>query len=442
MQENKGNKIIEHGSKSSQENGEIAKVSAEKNNALVDKAAPHQDEQNTLIQQSKVIDATKDLEENKTNVFTKIKNWWFNLKYKVKLYIVSVLLPVFFYMIYNLLIASPMYISEAKFAIRTISATSGGVDFASQIFNVPTTSMQEAKIVEDYLKSPDIIQAINQELDVIKHYTNSSYDIISRLSSSPTFDDIITFWEKVSLVKVNNDSNVITFSIRAYSPDMAHSIVTNALVQCEKLINSMNERARHDALLLAQNEVDVAKNKFDQAQNALKEFRNQHQDLDLKTTATGLQSLIIELEGQATSIRTQIAEALAYMQEDAPSIKALRSKLSGVEQQLEREREKVTSLSTQGQSINTLAGLYESLTIDVEFARKQLEFAMTSLEKAKIEVMSQNLYVVNIAKPSLPDESLYPKPLLYTLYLLIALNLMWAIISVIIAAIKEHLGLV
>ncbi|WP_172458033.1 capsule biosynthesis protein [Anaerobiospirillum thomasii] len=335
-----------------------------------------------------------------------------------------------------------MYISEAKFAVRTISPTTGGIDFASQIFNVPSTSMQEAKIVEDYLKSPDVVHVINQELDVLKHYTSSSYDWFSRLTSNPTSDDVITFWKKISLVKVNNDSSVISLSVRAYTPEMAHSIVSNALMQCEKLINSMNERARHDALLLAQNEVDVAKNKFDQAQNALKEFRNQHQDLDLKTTATGLQSLIIELEGQATSIRTQIAEALAYMQEDAPSIKALRSKLSGVEQQLEREREKVTSLSTQGQSINTLAGLYESLTIDVEFARKQLEFAMTSLEKAKIEVMSQNLYVVNIAKPSLPDESLYPKPLLYTFYLLIALNLMWAIISVIIVAIKEHLGLV
>ena len=440
MQENKEAKMVEQNKNTAPKNSGTTKVSVENSNSAAGGTSSEIDTQRPI--HAEVLDSEVSVKEEKTTVFFKIKNWWLKLTFKVKLYFICVLAPVFLYLFYNIFIASPMYISEAKFAVRTISPTTGGIDFASQIFNVPSTSMQEAKIVEDYLKSPDVVHVINQELDVLKHYTSSSYDWFSRLTSNPTSDDVITFWKKISLVKVNSDSSVISLSVRAYTPEMAHSIVSNALMQCEKLINSMNERARHDALLLAQNEVDVAKNKFDQAQNALKEFRNQHQDLDLKTTATGLQSLIIELEGQATSIRTQIAEALAYMQEDAPSIKALRSKLSGVEQQLEREREKVTSLSTQGQSINTLAGLYESLTIDVEFARKQLEFAMTSLEKAKIEVMSQNLYVVNIAKPSLPDESLYPKPLLYTLYLLIALNLMWAIISVIIAAIKEHLGLV
>lgn len=366
--------------------------------------------------------------------------WWKKLACKSKLYFILVAVPTILYLFYNFVIAAPMYISEAKFAIRNISTTTGGVDFASQFFNIPTSSTQEAKIVEDYLKSADILYAIDEKTHAIEHFESPKLDFISRLSSSPTLDELINFWHSVSQVKVNKDSNVISFQARAYNPEMAQEIVINALSQCERLINSMNERAQEDALALAQREVDASRAKYEKAQNALKEFRNEHKDLDLKTTASGIQTLIIELEGQATSIRTQISEALAYMQDDAPAIKSLRSKLIGVEKQLEKERQKVTALSESGQSINTLAGLYESLTIDLEFARKQLEFSMASLEKAKIDIVAQNLYVVEIAKPSLPDESLYPKPFLFALYLFIALNLIWAIVSVISAAIKEHLG--
>ena len=393
---------------------------------------------NNTSLKSEYVNKLSRLKENGIKDAT--KTWWLSLGLKSKAYIILVIMPTLLYLFYNLVIASPMYISEAKFAVRNISTSTGGVDFATQLFNVPTTSSQEAKIVEDYLKSPDILFAIDKDTHALSHYKNSDFDIISRLDSNPTLDDIVSFWHSVSLVKVNKDSNVITFQAKAYDSNMANEIVSNALAQCEKLINSMNERAREDALALAQREVDASKLNFDNAQNALKEFRNEHKDLDLKTTAEGIQTLIIELEGQATAIRTQISESLAYMHEDAPAIKALRSKLLGVEKQLEIERQKVTALSASGQSINTLAGLYESLTIDVEFARKQLEFAMASLEKAKIDIMSQNLYVVEIAKPSLPDESLYPKPFLFALYLFIALNLTLAIVSVITAAIKEHLG--
>lgn len=374
-------------------------------------------------------------------IYTLIKNWWVLANLKVKIYILAIIIPSLLFLFYNLFIASPMYISEAKFAIRSMSTSSGGFDFASQIFNVPTTSSQEARIVEDYLKSPDIIFAINKNIDLLSHYTNSKYDFFSRLNQNPTLNDIVNYWKDITLVKVNKDSNVITFSIRAYDPKIASDIVTNALSQCEKLVNSMNERARQDALLLSKNELEVAKNKFDEAQNNIKEFRNQHKDLDLKSTATGFQGLIIELEGQATALRTQISESLSYMKEDAPAIKSLRSRLQGVEKQLEIEKQKITSLSQTGESINTLAGLYEALTIDLEFARKQLEFAMTAYEKAKIEVMSQNLYVVNIAKPSSPDESLYPETFKFSLYFFIALNLGLAIISVVIAAVKEHMGI-
>ena len=365
---------------------------------------------------------------------------WKELSFKNKFALLFIFLPTFICLVYFGVFASNMYISETKFAVRSGTSTAGGFDIASQFFNIPTTSSQDTKVVEEYLKSPDAFYSINKDLNLIEHYSSSNYDFISRLSKEPTLDEVKKFWSKVSKVSVNQDSGVISFSVRAYTEDFAYKIAQNALQQSENLINSMNERARQDGLNLARDEVKIAENRLSNAQKALQDFRSIHNDLDLKSTAAGLQSVILELESQAATIRTQISESSLYMQADAPTMKALQSKLTGIERQIELEKKKLTGTNMTGNSINTLASDYEKLMIESEFANKQLVYAMTSYEKAKIELMAKSLYVVSIAQPTKPDESLYPTTFKFTFITFVVLTMIYGIFSVIVAAIKEHAG--
>lgn len=365
---------------------------------------------------------------------------WKKLSFKNKFALLFIFLPTFICLVYFGIFASNMYISETKFAVRSGTSTAGGFDIASQFFNIPTTSSQDTKVVEEYLKSSDAFYAINKDLNLIEHYSSSNYDFISRLSRKPTLDEVKRFWSKVSKVSVNQDSGVISFSVRAYTEDFAYKIAQNALQQSEQLINSMNERARQDGLNLARDEVKIAENRLSNAQKALQDFRSIHNDLDLKSTAAGLQSVILELESQAATIRTQISESSLYMQSDAPTMRALQSKLMGIERQIEIEKKKLTDTNMSGNSINTLASDYEKLMIESEFANKQLVYAMTSYEKAKIELMAKSLYVVSIAQPTKPDESLYPTTFKFTFITFVVLTMIYGIFSVIVAAIKEHAG--
>ena len=365
---------------------------------------------------------------------------WKKLSFKNKFALLFIFLPTFICLVYFGIFASNMYISETKFAVRSGTSTAGGFDIASQFFNIPTTSSQDTKVVEEYLKSSDAFYAINKDLNLIEHYSSSNYDFISRLSRKPTLDEVKRFWSKVSKVSVNQDSGVISFSVRAYTEDFAYKIAQKALQQSEQLINSMNERARQDGLNLARDEVKIAENRLSNAQKALQDFRSIHNDLDLKSTAAGLQSVILELESQAATIRTQISESSLYMQSDAPTMRALQSKLMGIERQIEIEKKKLTDTNMSGNSINTLASDYEKLMIESEFANKQLVYAMTSYEKAKIELMAKSLYVVSIAQPTKPDESLYPTTFKFTFITFVVLTMIYGIFSVIVAAIKEHAG--
>lgn len=374
------------------------------------------------------------------DLYVKLKSVWQNLNAGVKRYLAIVLIPSLLCLGYFGLWASPMYISEVKFAVKSAEGGTSGFNLMTTLFRVPTASLQDAMVVEEFLKSNDAFYAADKELDLIKHYTDQNYDLISRLSFAPTIDDIASFWNNVTKINVNQDSNVITFEVRAYTPEMAQNINEEVLHISEDLVNSMNERAKEDMLQLADLEVAEARDRLTVAQDALRDFRNKNQDLDLKATAAGMQSLVIELESQAALLRTQIAEQSRYTDRDAPALKALRDRLVGVEEQIERERSRLTEVSAQGTSLNTLASQYENLVTEAEFARQRLLFAMNSLESAKADILAKNLYIVTVAKPSLPDESLYPKPFLFTFYIFVALSMAYGVISLIVAAIKEHMG--
>ena len=183
-----------------------------------------------------------------------------------------------------------------------------------------TQSVQDAQVVEAYIRSPDAFAAVDDKLKIIDYYTSHKWDIISRLTSDPTLFDKQVFWNRVSNPVVNPDNGIVTYQIKAYDPKMAQAIGAEVLRQSEGLINEMNERARKDTMELAQKEVDLARDRVAKSQKSLEAFRDAHKELDPQATATGLQTLVMQLEGERAKIKAEIADAKTYIQENAPAM--------------------------------------------------------------------------------------------------------------------------
>ena len=371
------------------------------------------------------------------------KKWWSPNFVKYKKYRVPamIIVPVVMALCYFLFFASPMYISQATFAIRSseTGAVAAGSDVASLFLKSSSTS-NDIYILEDYIKSLDLVNRIDNKLNFIKHYSDKKNDIISRLWNNPTQDELIKYWNRVVTPELDPDTGIINLKVRAYTPEMAQKLNQAILSSSESLVNAMNERARKDAVALAKEEVRHAEERVRNAQSAMREFRDAHTLLDPKMTAEGLQGVVTSLEAEATTLRTQISEARSYMKADAPLIKSLTQRLAAVEKQLGEEKLRVAGQSTTQGNLNAIAAAHEDLPIEAEFAQKQLVSAMSSLEQARIQQMAQSRYVVAYQQPTLPDESLYPRPFLFTLYVLMGLLLFLGIASLVWASIREHAG--
>lgn len=369
----------------------------------------------------------------------KVKEWWGKRSSFEKEVISFVVVPTISVFGYVSLWYSPMYISETQFAVRSGTEQPMAIDLTSQIFRTNTQSVQDAQVVEAYIRSPDAFAAVDDKLKIIEYYSSHKWDIVSRLTSAPTLFDKQTFWNRVSNPVVNPDNGIVTYQIKAYDPKMAQAIGAEVLRQSEGLINEMNERARKDTLELAQKEVDLARDRVSVAQKALEYFRDKHKELDLQATATGLQSLVMQLEGERAKIKAEIADAKTYMQENAPAMVSMKSKLAGVELQLAREKARLVG-TREGLAINAWISEYETLMIESEFAKKQLTTAMTALETARASLLAKARYIVPIEKPTLPDESRYPLAWVFTLVTFLGLFLPYGLIRLIIASIREHAG--
>lgn len=369
-----------------------------------------------------------------------IRAWWMKRSKFEKEFCSFVALPTLLTFGYFGLWASPMYVSETQFAVKDVVEQGAGLDIASQIFKTSSSSVQNARIVETYLKSPDLFETLNKELKIVDHYSAKSHDIISRLSSDPSAWDKEVFWAKVSQPKIDVDSGVVSFTVRAYDPQMAQDIAKATLKASETLVNEMNERSRKDAIKLASNEVKIAQERVSQAQKALEVFRDEHRELDPKATASGLQSLVFELEGERAKVKAQLAESRSYMQSNAPMVRGLEKRLAALETQLKAEKARIAGETQEASTLNAWVSQFESLTIESEFAQKQLVSAMTALEQARAMALSKTQYIVPIQQPTLPDESRYPRTWIFTLCAFFGFFFLYGMVRLIVASIREHAG--
>mgnify|MGYP000934911732 CR=1 FL=1 len=263
--------------------------------------------------------------------FSSARACWARLPRKGKIFACVVLLPTVAVFLYYLLWASPMYVSQTRFAIRSADSSGGGLDIASALLRSSSSTGADAHIVVEYIQSLDIIHDIDKELGVDLHFSDKGHDVFSRLTNNPTQDEQLRYWKWAVIPALDQDTGIITLETKAYSPEMAQKIAAAVLARSEALVNTMNLRAREDAVSLAQSEVQRAEARVRKAQEAMRNFRDAHTLLDPRVTAAGLQGVVTELEGEAVKLRAQLAEAQSFMRSSAPATKALQTRLKAAE---------------------------------------------------------------------------------------------------------------
>lgn len=369
----------------------------------------------------------------------RIRNFFRPQGLALRLLLACVLLPTLVVFLYLALFASDIYLAEAKFAIRSQNQQQS-LDMLSTFFRTNSSSLSDSYIVQNYIQSMDMIDKVDAKLHVRDHYADRSHDIWYRLTRHATQDEMLRYWSWAVVTTFDPDTSIMTVQVKAFSPQMAQSVCQAILDASEALVNAMNDRARTDAISLAQAEVARAEARIRTAHEAMRQYRERTVILDPQAVASGLYSLVNQLEGEITKTTAELAEASTYMQADSPRVVMLQNRLTVLQKQLQSEKARLASQMQGDKPLSALVSEFQSLTLEEEFAQKQLTSAMASLETARVQAESKSLYVESFQKPMVPDESLYPRPIVFSLVFMLAAAVLLGLVSLIVAAIREHAG--
>jgi capsular polysaccharide transport system permease protein len=345
-------------------------------------------------------------------------------------------LPTLVAGVYYFAVASDLFLSEVKFVVR--GPARGGASAISAMLSSGSAVSEDTFAVHEYLMSRDAVQRLDREDGLRALLGRPEGDLITRFPGilfwRKDFEALYKAYSRFVLVEVDATTGVSTLQVKAYRPEDAQRVAQSLLTFSEELVNTLNDRARHDALAMFQREVDTTERDIAKIQSQLTAYRIQQKMLDPKTAAAGPVELLGQMNAQLANAKGQLAEIIKNSP-NSPHIPLVKTRIASLEKLIAEERAKVTGDSN---SVATALTEYERLDVQRTLAERILASSLASLEGARLEAQRQQLYLETIAQPNLADYPLYPKRLGSFATVVVTCLLAYGIAWLVVASVRDH----
>jgi capsular polysaccharide transport system permease protein len=339
--------------------------------------------------------------------------------------------------VYYFGIASDLYMSEAKFIVRSASTASPSLVGAMLQTTGFSAGSDQASSVQDYILSRDAVRALEAHDHLREVLDRPGADFLSRFPnfySGRSFEALFKHYADFVSVSMDGSSGVSTLRVKAYTREDARDIAEALLGYSEVLINRMNERQLGDTVATMQGQVQLAEERVAGVQRRLEEFRLRHQMLDPDTVAGNLNATLRQMMETRTGTQTQLS-LLQQNSPASPEIPYLRTRLATLDAQIAATRKEAAG---DVDSVATTLGDFEQLKLERELAEKSLSSATLSLEQARLEAVRHQLYIDRVVEPNLADYPLYPKRIVSFVMVVVTCLLGYGIAWLLIAGLRDH----
>jgi capsular polysaccharide transport system permease protein len=349
-------------------------------------------------------------------------------------------LPTLIAGVYYFAVASDLYLSEARFIVRSSKQVqTSGIGALLQSTGL-SRAAEDTSAVQDFIMSRDAVRELEQKDDLRAVFSRPEGDFVTRFPGvlfwRKDFEALFARYDHFVSVETDTSTGVTALQVKAYRPEDAHKLASALLSYSEQLINDLNERARRDALDTARREVDRAEQRIGQIQIELTAYRVKQKMLDPKSASSGVLELLGQMNAAQANARAQLGELLNNSP-SSPQIPLVKTRIASLDKLIAEERAK---LSGESDSVVSALTEYERLTTQRELAEKALASTFTSLEAARIEAQRQQLYLETIAQPNLADYPLYPKRIVSFLMVVVSCLLAYGIAWLLVASAREHVS--
>src|SRR5437868_2503501 len=138
-------------------------------------------------------------------------------------------LPTLIAAIYYAFIASPIYVSQSSFVIKSPGQKSpAGLSLANLVQTTGLSAGQEqTKEVIQYIRARDALTDLEKQTNVRAKYSNRGADFLSRfprMFSDGSFESLFRYYGSVVGADTDSDSGLAIVEVKAFTPEDAYDL--------------------------------------------------------------------------------------------------------------------------------------------------------------------------------------------------------------------------
>ena len=353
------------------------------------------------------------------------------------LFLLAVALPTAIAGGYFGAIASDVYISEARFLVRSPQRPMQGGLGALLQGTMFSRAQDDTYSVHDFIRSRDALRQLDEKLGIRNAFSNDTIDFFNRfpgIDPDDSFEALHRYYQKHVGITYDTVSSISILEVRAFSAEDAKRINEMLLEMGERLVNNMNMRSRRDLIEVAENEVRLAEERSREAAQALSSFRADRSVFDPdRQGALQLQG-VLKLREEQMAAENQLAQ-VKQVSPDNPQVASLQSRVDAIRKAVADENARV--LGRAGGLVSK-SPAFDRLVLDKAFADRQLGSALVALDTARTEAQRKQLYLERLVQPNLPDKAVEPRRIRSVVTVFVLGLVLWGVLSLVVAGVREH----
>lgn len=354
--------------------------------------------------------------------------------------LIFVALPMALCAAYLYVMAEDRYVSESVVTVKQSGDSGIGMAGLASIFQVSGAGSQgDLLLLQAHIQSMDMLQVLDKRLNLRQAFAAPRRDVLLRLASDASADEFLEYYRDRVEVRFDDTSGLLVIRAQGFKADEAQAINKGVVEASEAFINRITQRLAQEQMAFALGELSKASDKFQAAKMKMLAFQERHKMMDPTAQAKANTVLTLELQARLSRLEADLRATQAYMDDSSFQVRFLKQQAEAMRGQMAAEASRGTSETASGTRLNTLAGDFRELEIEVNFAEQAYKSATMSMETARLESTRKIKSLVLVASPTLPDDPEYPRRAYDLLALFLGFGLVFGIARLMVATIEDHL---
>ncbi|MBP7003145.1 sugar transporter, partial [Amaricoccus sp.] len=333
--------------------------------------------------------------------------------------------------------AADQYHSEVAFSIRSEESASAAAGLLGAITNLGTGSASDIDILAEYIRSQDIVESVDREIDLRAIFNRVEGDPLFTLGENASIEALVAHWRRMVQTSFESAAGILHVEARAFTPEDAQAIARALLVRSSGLVNRLSEQARADAVRFATEELAEAEAALHAMRGRLAEFRRANRLVDPSGDVAGQAGLLNALQTELAQALVERDMLLTYADEGDQRVIQANRRIDAVRARIEAERAALGAPDA-ANALPEVVGRYEELLVDLEFANTAYTQALANLAGARAESRRQSRYLAPHVQPTLAQQALYPRRALLAGLTFLFLTLGWSMAMLVYYNVRDN----